>query len=212
MEIEADVDVFRINSDDELFEKLVKLRKDFANKERVLPQMIMAKNTLKEISGRYPLTEEQLKDIGGLGPKKIDKYGEKLISIVKEYVNENNINIIWSDKKRKKIIIDGENRSNKEIAIDMIKNKESLKNIYEDLEISVSTILGYITEYIMEEGILDLNFSLEDFYNSEEEEIIMNICNKIGYDKIGNIKKEAPDFIKYESIRAIILKNFILAS
>ena len=54
--------------------------------------MILSSNTLKEISGRYPLDEEQLKDIGGIGPVKINKYGEDIINIVKEYIQENNIN------------------------------------------------------------------------------------------------------------------------
>ncbi|MPQ43741.1 DNA helicase RecQ [Clostridium tarantellae] len=201
---------FKVISDEFLLKELIKIRIDFAKKEKCLPQMIMSKNTLKEMSGRYPLTEEHLKDIGGLGPKKIQKYGNAIIETITQYVKHNNINVIWHDKKRKKLIIDNEFRSNKEIALDMIKNNETLKHISEELEISISTILGYITEYILQGENIDLNFDLNEFYTKNEESIIMNICEKVGYEKISNIKKESPDFIKYESIRAVILKNYIL--
>lgn len=48
--------------------------------------MIMFMNILKEISGRYLINLEQLKDISGMGFKKISFYGEKIIEIVNDYV------------------------------------------------------------------------------------------------------------------------------
>ena len=203
---------FEVSTDDELLCRLMEVRKEFAKKEKTLPQLIISKNTLKEISGRYPLTLDNLKDIGGVGKKKIDSYGKSLISEVQGYVVEKNIDTKWIEKKRRKLIIDGENRTNQEIAIDMIKSGNDLDNIVEEIELSLSTILGYVTDYIKESGDVTFNLNLDELYNESDFEVILKACEKHGYDKVSIIKKEVPDGIKYEAIRAVILKEYFKVS
>ena len=64
----ANSEYFNVTTDKNLYEKLREYRLSVSKLEGVLPYMILGSNTLKEISGRYPLDEEQLKDIGGIGP------------------------------------------------------------------------------------------------------------------------------------------------
>ncbi|MEN8434162.1 DNA helicase RecQ [Clostridium septicum] len=203
---------FEVTSDNELLKRLINLRNDFAKKEAVPIQKIISKNTLKEISGRYPLTIEELKDIGGIGPKKIGLYGEEIILQVNKYVEENNIKTNWVHKKRRKLIIDGEIRSNEEIALDSLKEGKSLEDISEDIEISISTILGYVTDYIKETGDISFNLNLKEYYNERDREAIVKSCNKNGYDKVSLIKKQLPDTIKYEAIRSVILEEYFNVS
>ena len=172
--------------------------------------MILSKNTLKEISGRYPDTLEKLKDIGGIGPKKIEAYGTAIINEVDKYIIENGINSTWREKKRKKLIIDGETRSASEIVLDKLNMGENIEAISEDMEISISTILGYITDYIKSTGDYSIEIELDKYYDEKDEEIILEAINKNEIDKIQSIKKNLPDYIKYEAIRAVILKNIIL--
>ncbi|CAG9707692.1 hypothetical protein CNEO_43150 [Clostridium neonatale] len=114
-------------------------------------------------------------------------------------------------EKRKKVIIDNETRKVDEIAIDMLKNNIKIDEVSKEIEVSISTILGYVTDYIKEFGENGFNINLNDFYNEEEEETILKAINKVGYEKISLIKKELPDYIKYEAIRAVILKEFFKA-
>lgn len=199
-----------VTTDSELYDKLYEARSEFAKKEKsMFPQMIMSMNTLKEISGRYPINLEQLKDISGMGPKKISSYGEKIIEIVNDYVIQNNIQVNWCEKKRKKVIIDGETRESNQISIDMLKEGINIHEVSEKIELSISTILGYVTDYIKEVGDNVFDINLHEFYNDEEEELIQNVCEKLGDDKISVLKKELPPYIKYESIRAVILKKYV---
>lgn len=200
-----------VSSDLELYKLLDEARKEFAQKERVLPQAVISMNSLKEISGRYPDTLDKLKDITGMGPKKIAAYGDKIIDIVKNYILENNIKVNWIERKRKKVIIDGEIRENNQIALDMLKDGIDIYEISEKIELSISTILGYVTDYIKEFGENKFNIDLEQFYNEEEEKLIIDVCEKVGYDKISVVKKELPTYIKYESIRAVILKKYFIS-
>jgi len=200
----------QVTTDLELYNRLYKVRDEFAKKERVVPQSIITMNSLKEISGRYPNTLDKLKDVSGMGPKKISLYGEIIVKIVQEYLSENNKEISWTNRKRKKVIIDGEIRENNQIAIDMLKENINIHEISDKIELSISTVLGYVTDYIKEFGENIFNINLEEFYNKEDEKLIVNACEKNGYNQINVLKKELPPYIKYESIRSVILKKYFL--
>lgn len=209
-EVEEDLnsEFLLVESDNELYCKLRILREEFSKKEKKIGYSIIAQNTLKEISGRYPQNLEELADISGFGPKKIERYGEEILLVVKDYLNENSKRIVFEKKNKRKLIIDGEKRDNYEITIDMIEDGLNIEEISNNIEVSISTLLGYITDYIRETGDISFNLNLGKYYKKENEDIILNICKKVGIDKIGDIKKEAPKDVKYEEIRAVILKNY----
>ena len=79
-----------VTTDLELYNRLHAARGEFAKKEKVAPQAIITMNSLKEISGRYPITVDKLKDVSGMGPKKISSYGDTIIKIVNDYLSETN--------------------------------------------------------------------------------------------------------------------------
>lgn len=201
-----------VESNKELLSRLKVIRREFANKENSLPQAILSLNTLKEISGRFPLNLEELKDISGIGPKKITKYGNEIIEEVRRFVVEKDLNIVFEEKGKRKVIIDGEKRSNEEIAIDMVKDGANLELISENIEVSISTILGYVTDYIKENGEFSFSLNLHKYYNHDDKEKILKACEVNGYEKVSILKKYLPDNIKYESIRAVILEEYFKVS
>lgn len=201
-----------VESNKELLSRLKVIRREFANKENSLPQAILSLNTLKEISGRFPLNLEELKDISGIGPKKITKYGNEIIEEVRRFIVEKDLNIVFEEKGKRKVIIDGEKRSNEEIAIDMIKDGVNLDLISENIEVSISTILGYVTDYIKENGEFSISLNLNKYYNHDDKEKILKACEVNGYEKVSILKKYLPDNIKYESIRAVILEEYFKVS
>ena len=206
---DAKQDFFEVTTDQKLYEQLKKVRGKYARIESLPHRMIMTKNTLKEISGRYPLDVEKLNDVAGLGPKKIDKYGEAIIEVVNKYVEENNIDVEWKEKKKKKLILDGESRKPKEIALDLLNQGIDVKTVSNKLEVSVSSILGYICEYIKDKNELHFKFNPTIYYCDDEKELIQKSINKFGEDKLKDIKQSLPDYIKYESIRAVIIEKYI---
>lgn len=200
---------FNVTTDKKLYERLRDYRLSVSKLEGVLPYMILSSNTLKEISGRYPLDEEQLKDIGGIGHVKINKYGEDIINIVKEYIQENNITPKWEEKKRLKLVLDGDSRKNDEIALDLLNQNKDINDVADELEISVSTVLGYVYDYIKLGNNINFDIDLKCMYTENEKEIILDAINRFGDEKVSVIKKVMPDYVKYESIRAVILERYI---
>lgn len=202
-------DYFNVTTDKKLYERLREYRLSVSKLEGVLPYMVLSSNSLKEISGRYPLDEEQLKDIGGVGPVKINKYGEDIINIVKEYIKENNITPKWEEKKRLKLVIDGDSRKNEEIALDLLNQNKDINEVVDELEISVSTVLGYVCDYIKLGNRINFDIDLKCMYTENEKEMILDAISRFGDEKVSVIKKVMPDYVKYESIRAVILERYL---
>lgn len=207
--IDENNEYFNVNTDKNLYEKLKEYRLSTSKLEGVLPYMVLSANTLKEISGRYPLDEEQLKDVSGVGPVKINKYGDDILNIVKAYIKENNISPKWQDKKRLKLVIDGDSRKNDEIALDLLNQNKDIKEVSDELEISISTTLGYIYDYIKLGNNINFDIDLKSFYTDNEKEMILDAISRFGDEKVSAIKKVMPDYVKYESIRAVILERYI---
>lgn len=202
-------DYFNVTTDKKLYERLREYRLSVSKLEGVLPYMVLSSNSLKEISGRYPLDKEQLKDIGGVGPVKINKYGEDIINIVKEYIKENNITPKWEEKKRLKLVIDGDSRKNEEIALDLLNQNKDINEVVDELEISVSTVLGYVCDYIKLGNHINFDIDLKCMYTENEKEMILDAISRFGDEKVSVIKKVMPDYVKYESIRAVILERYL---
>jgi ribonuclease D len=89
---------------DELFAKLKSWRFKRATSESKAAFIVAHDSTLKAIAARPPATRQQLMAIPGMGPKKIDTYGDDILKITQEYTSDsaaseptaNNSNE-WSD-------------------------------------------------------------------------------------------------------------------
>lgn len=202
-------DFLEVNTDKVLYEKLLVIREEYATKEKLPSYMVLANKALKEISGRYPLDEEQLKDISGIGGVKFEKYGASILAEVNKYVKENNINVIWEKKGKRKLILDGESRKNNEIALDLLNQGKDIQSISQEIEVSLSTIIGYVHDYVKDGHSISFELGLENFYNEDKKKMILEVCEKVGYDNLNNIKRKLPDSIKYENIRAVILDSYL---
>ena len=60
----------QIVKDDELFERLRALRRKLAQEQGVPPFVVFSDETLREMSGKVPLTDEELLSVKGVGEQK----------------------------------------------------------------------------------------------------------------------------------------------
>ena len=73
------------SSADPLTAALRKLRKMLAESEKVPAYVVFPDATLRLIAEKKPQTKGQLKEIQGMGKRKVNKYGARIIRTVKEY-------------------------------------------------------------------------------------------------------------------------------
>lgn len=70
-----------------LFSQLRKLRANIAHTAEVPPYVIFSDKSLIDMEQRLPQTEEEFSAIFGVGKSKLEKYGEKFLAQIQEYVN-----------------------------------------------------------------------------------------------------------------------------
>jgi ATP-dependent DNA helicase RecQ len=71
-------------ADEELFHALRGWRRDKATCDSLPPYCIVADRALIEIAHRRPQSRDELSSINGLGPVKIEKYGDAILKLVRE--------------------------------------------------------------------------------------------------------------------------------
>lgn len=206
----------RVSTNNELFDLLRALRREIASEEGVPPYIVFGDNTLKEMSIRMPINETQLSDIGGVGEKKILKYGDKFLTKIREYVKLNNIEVQWEsglklnkedveEKFKKSTRKDGKKKSF-EITIDMLREGEKFHNIAKERELSVTTILSHIQQYLEEGNKIDFEIDFDSLFSKKEEKLVLDAIDKVGYSKLKPIKENLQEDVSYEKIRFIVTK------
>lgn len=75
----------KINTDNDLFTELKKLRKEISKDEGVPPYIIFHDKTLREMSYYLPVDSHSMLKISGVGTVKFKKYGSQFIEIIKQF-------------------------------------------------------------------------------------------------------------------------------
>lgn len=72
--------------DQDLFEKLKKLRLDLSKLRKIPPFIIFSDQTLKDMAIKKPKNEEEFLGVKGVGEKKLIQYGDLFIEEIKDYL------------------------------------------------------------------------------------------------------------------------------
>ena len=74
--------------DEPLYEKLRQWRLETAQQKKVPAYVILHNDQLKRIAAQRPQTPEALLTIRGIGPKRMESYGDEILGIIGEHVGE----------------------------------------------------------------------------------------------------------------------------
>lgn len=77
--------------DTTLYVLLKELRKDISQEENLPPFVIFQDPSLEDMCIQYPTTMDEMTHISGVGAGKAQKYGKRFIELIKNYVEENEI-------------------------------------------------------------------------------------------------------------------------
>ena len=75
--------------DEDLFERLRRVRKNIAGEQQVPPYVIFSDKTLREMCRHYPASLLDMRKISGVGDAKLDRYGEFFLGEIQDYVRDN---------------------------------------------------------------------------------------------------------------------------
>ena len=176
--------------DTQLLKMLKELRKKIAKQKGLPPFVVFQDPSLDEMCTHYPVTMDELKQIHGVGAGKALKFGSKFIELIKQYVEENEI-----DRPQDLIIKGTANKSALKVSIiQNIDRKIGLEDIahakgitYEDLLKEVESIvnsgtklnLGYFVDEVIDEDRQDEVF---DYFRSAESDSVDHALSELGSD------------------------------
>ncbi|MFY8136722.1 MAG: DNA helicase RecQ [Flavobacteriales bacterium] len=78
-------------ADEQLFNLLKELRAKTSKEKKIPPYVIFQDPALEEMATQYPITLDELSNIGGVGKGKSMKFGQSFIALIQRYVEDNNI-------------------------------------------------------------------------------------------------------------------------
>ena len=191
-----------IDVPEELHKELFIQLKDWRNlqaSELNLPHyMILSQQAIIGIATQLPSTIERLKSIKGIGEKKCRQYGNEILDIVLEYMDDNDIAIpepeliIEKPKKPAK-------QDSKKLSFDLFNAGKSFEEIATEREMAVSTIKGHLAHYVGT-GELDINL----FMPKDKIEKISEYFLKTNSIALGQAKANFGEFASFEELRFVV--------
>ena len=152
--------------DTNLMNKLILLRKDIAKKSSLPPYAILQEFSLEDMTYKYPISLEEFKNINGVGEGKVSKFGNYFIKLIKEYVEENQI------QKPEDLILrtSGEKSSKKLSLIQNIDKKIPLDEISESRGIDFDEILSELESIVFSGTKLDIDYYIDEILDEDQQE------------------------------------------
>ena len=183
-------------ADENLLNQLKGLRKNVADKVGVPPYTVFQENSLAEMSFKYPISFDELKNINGVGEGKAAKYGKQFLELIESYVEENDITrpndlIVKSTGANSALKLYMIQNVDRKLPLDdiaaakgmnMIKFVEEMETIvFSGTKLNISYWIDEILdedqqeelhEYFMEAESDDVALAIEEFEGDYEEEEI----------------------------------------
>ncbi|HPI80073.1 MAG TPA: HRDC domain-containing protein, partial [Cyclobacteriaceae bacterium] len=156
--------------DEKLFEMLKALRKKIAREKKLPPYVIFQDPSLEEMATTYPTSKEELASVNGVGMGKVQKFGKSFLDLIKEYVEENEIEtaadvVVKSSVNKSKIKI---------FIIQQVDRKVDLDEIAESKGISFEDLLTEIENICYSGTKLNLDYYIDDMLDDERQEQILD--------------------------------------
>lgn len=173
-------------ADKNLFSMLKDLRKDISKKENLPPFVIFQDPSLEDMAIQYPIKEEELLQITGVGKGKAAKYGKPFLELISQYVEENEI-IRPNDMVVKSVV----NKSGLKVyIIQSIDRKLALEDIARAKSLSISELITEIERIVSSGTKLDINYYINEYVDEFHQEDILDYFREAESDSIEEALEE----------------------
>ena len=188
--------------DPQLYNMLVSLRLSIAKRNNLPPYVIFQDRSLEAMATMYPVTIEELQVLPGVGSGKAKRYGEDFISLIKQHVNENEI-----ERPHDMRVRTVANQSKIKISIiQSIDRKISLEEIARSKNMDMSALIDEIESIINSGTRLNINYYLNEILEEELQEEIYNYLRNSETDDIQKAYKELDEEYTEQEIRLVRIK------
>ncbi|WGK93606.1 MULTISPECIES: ATP-dependent DNA helicase RecQ [Flavobacterium] len=173
-------------TDEILMGMLRELRKKVAKKLGVPPFVVFQDPSLEDMALKYPITQDELITIHGVGEGKAKKYGASFVELISRYVEDNDI--IRPDDLVVKST--GVNSANKLYIIQNIDRKLSLEDIAAAKGMTMDDLIKEMEQIVYSGTKLNIKYWIDDLLDDEQQEEIHDYFMESESDRIEDALKE----------------------
>ncbi|RKS90509.1 ATP-dependent DNA helicase RecQ [Flavobacterium limicola] len=189
-------------ADEVLMGMLRDLRKKVAKKVGVPPFVVFQDPSLEDMALKYPIYQEELINIHGVGEGKAKKYGKEFLELISRYVAENDI-IRPEDLVVKST---GVNSVNKLYIIQNIDRKLSLDDIASAKGINMDALIKEMEQIVYSGTKLNIKYWIDDMLDDDQQEEIHDYFMESESDNIENALKEFEGDYDIDELRLMRIK------
>ena len=189
-------------NDKGLFKILVSERKRIAKHKNIPPYVIFQESSLEEMSLKYPINNEELRNINGVGEGKAKKFGDSFLKIISDYVKENEIT------RPEDLIIktSGLNSSLKMFLIQSIDRKIPIEDIASNKGLDLNDIIKELETIVFSGTKINIDYMVNDFFEEEQQEELYEFFIETESDDINIAIEEFQDEYEESDLRLYRLK------
>ena len=189
-------------ADEKLLKQLKDLRKAQANKLKVPPFVVFQDPSLEDMALKYPVSQEELLNIHGVGEGKARKYGKPFIEFISAYVEENDI--IRPDDLVVKST--GANSGLKLYIIQNVDRKLPLSDIASAKGLEIPELIKEMEQIVFSGTKLNLGYWIDEVLDEDQQEEIHEYFLEAETDDLEEAMKEFDGEYEDEELRLYRLK------
>ena len=190
--------------DNKLLNLLISLRKTISKKNNIPPFAIFQDVSINEMTFKYPTNIEELSKITGVGEVKAKKFGIEFINLIEKHITENDI------PKSFDLVIksSGVNSSLKLFFIQSVDKKLSIDEMAEAKRVEFDQVLKDLETIIYSGTKLDLKYIIDDLFDNESQEELLEFFNNLEDDNLSEIINEFEDEYEEEDLKIFRLYHY----
>jgi ATP-dependent DNA helicase RecQ len=188
--------------DEALMSMLKDLRKKVAKQLGVPPFVVFQDPSLEDMALKYPISLEELGNVHGVGEGKAKKYGKDFISLIVQYVEDNDI--IRPDDLVVKST--GANSGLKLYIIQNVDRKLALNDIARAKGLSMDDFIKEMEQIVYSGTKLNLKYWIDDVLDEDQQEEIFAYFMESQSDNIKDALSEFDGEYDIEELRLMRIK------
>ena len=188
--------------DNTLYAILKDLRKKIAKTNGLPPYVIFQDPSLEDMCINYPITLEELANIQGVGMGKAQKYGQEFIDIIKQYVEDNEI-----ERAQDMVVKTVANKSRYKVyIIQNIDRQIDLEDIASAQGLSYEELIKEMEAIVFSGTKLNIDYYINKILDDEQQEEIFDYFMEAQTDNISEAFDEFDGEYPEEDLRLMRLK------
>lgn len=186
----------------ELFAILKNLCRDVAKRHDLPPYVIFQDPLLEAMATVYPITEEELQNIPGIGQGKARRYGKEFLKVIKQYVEANEIERPEDIRVRQ---VPSRSKVKLQI-ISAIDRKISLDVLAESLRMNLYELVANLEQIVYSGTKVNIDYYLEEAVDEDHIDDILDYLRHSEKDDLVEAYKALDGECSEEEIRLVRIK------